>query len=455
MKLITNAALLFILSFSNIALSAVTVRSVGGASYTELDTTNNKYTVYGGIAGECSSYSSNSTCDSCKSNTTNLRACNTRRVNKDLMVVVTFSSDQTLNNAKVEVRTENQGGSAMANGYAGNNVTAASGSNVTVAAPWSYFCQYDSNFNSTACTPSGTDNQVSFQNSSRSLNIWVDENNNGTFEEGEKYNVGTIHLHYIKPTLEASDPLINHNFCISAGGGEIGICGYTLKPGDEKLYLQDIVAGGGSTITTDSGAPDWHGLAMFAVQSTPVASIRTSMADPVIRTYNSSYELQDSTIDGLSNYVDTCVLVGNINKAQNIYHFINSDGGNSANTCASPSEVVGMLSDKSCFISTAAFGSDMASEVQTFREFRNKYMLSSEFGRTLVKTYYKYSPALANIIADSEVLRAATRTALYPVLGFVLVSLQIGLLPSFAILAAMLVASAILVREVRRRRIHV
>ncbi len=68
-----------------------------------------------------------------------------------------------------------------------------------------------------------------------------------------------------------------------------------------------------------------------------------------------------------------------------------------------------------CFIATAAYGSYLASEVETLREFRDQYLMRSEVGREIVKVYYQYSPDIAEVIAGDELLRAAVRILLTPI----------------------------------------
>lgn len=62
-----------------------------------------------------------------------------------------------------------------------------------------------------------------------------------------------------------------------------------------------------------------------------------------------------------------------------------------------------------CFVATAAYGSSLAPEVATFRQFRDDVLQRSTLGRLFVEIYGVLSPSLARFISGSEFAKAATR----------------------------------------------
>jgi hypothetical protein len=67
-----------------------------------------------------------------------------------------------------------------------------------------------------------------------------------------------------------------------------------------------------------------------------------------------------------------------------------------------------------CFIATAAYGSYLHPKVAELRSFRDRYLLTNAPGRLFVALYYRVSPALARVIAEHDLLRAAARGLLVP-----------------------------------------
>lgn len=80
-----------------------------------------------------------------------------------------------------------------------------------------------------------------------------------------------------------------------------------------------------------------------------------------------------------------------------------------------------------CFIATAAFGSILDKHVYILREFRDQVLMQYSIGEQLVGLYYRVSPVLANVIEESEALRAVTRVGLYPLVLGAAMFLHLGL----------------------------
>jgi YVTN family beta-propeller protein len=74
-------------------------------------------------------------------------------------------------------------------------------------------------------------------------------------------------------------------------------------------------------------------------------------------------------------------------------------------------------SGKKCFIATAAYSSPSHPHLKTLRDFRDRFLLTTPQGRTMVHFYYKYSPSAAAIVAKHRALRATVRIALLPLVA--------------------------------------
>jgi hypothetical protein len=81
----------------------------------------------------------------------------------------------------------------------------------------------------------------------------------------------------------------------------------------------------------------------------------------------------------------------------------------------SSDEIIAELSEKyesssdSCFIATAAYSTSRHPDLTTFRQFRDRQLLSNGFGRQLVRLYYKISPSIANHISQKPTIKIFLR----------------------------------------------
>ncbi len=102
-----------------------------------------------------------------------------------------------------------------------------------------------------------------------------------------------------------------------------------------------------------------------------------------------------------------------------------------------------------CFIATAAYGTTLASDIDTLRSVRDAFMLDNAVGTAFVDAYYRVSPAVADVVAQSPVLAAMVRMVLVPVIFLGKVAL---LMPVPTALVALSLGFAFMLRRRARGR---
>lgn len=79
-----------------------------------------------------------------------------------------------------------------------------------------------------------------------------------------------------------------------------------------------------------------------------------------------------------------------------------------------------------CLIATAAFGSELAPQVQFLRNFRDNHILSTNTGSSFMNVfnawYYSFSPYVADYERQHPWLQNIVKTAIYPLLGILQLS---------------------------------
>jgi hypothetical protein len=70
-----------------------------------------------------------------------------------------------------------------------------------------------------------------------------------------------------------------------------------------------------------------------------------------------------------------------------------------------------------CFVATAAYGSQLANQVEMLRHFRDAMLGRTVLGQLAVSAYYTFGPTLAGVVGESELLRSTARSALDPLVS--------------------------------------
>lgn len=413
-------------------------------------------TIFAGFAGTCTSSDNITTCNSCTGTplvdgggtTFTTSPCNFRNAYPGLKLHI----ELTVNNSAVTT-TPNlylTVGSASAN-IASSATYVYTGTTLSVDVPWSIICS-----NSGAGT-SCLDADISTE-----LEIGV-KGVGGTSGTDDTMTI-PIKTRRLSVVQNATNTTTDWFYTDCPPGGAAGVtsqgfCHFTAYKGDAKIYADSLGVPTGYPTTPAAGI-EFNNIVFFyeeqqggETDDDTVARITTaSPSTSIVVNTKLSPPASDNRVTGLTNGVRYCFVMANQDETGVISNFTPTQIGTpvaSATICGTPEKVVGLLDDKSCFIATAAFGSDMAPEVQSFRDFRNEFLFSNSVGKEIVRFYYKHSPYFANLIAQNDVARATVRVALWPLLLFAKVSVNFGL---WAGILLVLSSAGLLVLAYRRMK---
>jgi len=98
-----------------------------------------------------------------------------------------------------------------------------------------------------------------------------------------------------------------------------------------------------------------------------------------------------------------------------------------------------------CFIATAAHDTPMAEEVQTLRQFRDKYLLTNPLGQAFVDFYYRVSPPIAKFIIEHPSLKLIVRVGLMPAVAMSIVVVNTTISEKVALVGLFVIVSVALV----------
>jgi hypothetical protein len=445
-------ATLFLLSANTFA--ATKLISFPTTDYETVETTATGLKIYAGMTDNPGTCSTTPTCNKCAGDNTAIttnRACGQHEVVPSGTISFVIRSDNTTltsATATAAIRNTSTPGSVIVT----SSSTYAANSDLTVSTTWLNLCASAGAAN---CTGSWTANfDVGFSSDAGSTVT-------------EKITV-TILFRYV---AEASAPAQSFN-CAAPVDGE-GFCSFIAYPGDKKAYILPTFNSANTTgvVSNFSGAGSgtdistikYKALRVFYVLGTGPADTQAANAAAFTMDMSNyqdlSYTIETNTltpkfISGLTNQDPTAgnayvLVTGNLDQAGIVSSFSDPAGGalcaapfglatdyftNTDGTqCVLPQVVSGLLDGQQCFVATATYGSSMAPEVESFRQFRGQYLLTHSWGKEFVRFYYKHSPPIAAVIADNGFLRFVSRVFLLPMLLFVKLTLALGLVPSVII----------------------
>jgi hypothetical protein len=440
---------------SEIALGAAnaSISAISGVSNVD-DLGTTSMVIYGGTAGPADTCTDNdNVCDNCATTTSGLKACNSARIHPNLRVKFTFKSDKADGRIYI-VRTGTSGSTTPLALTSDSASTYTKGTTVTVITTWTELCSHIEGVNADCSTTGTTAGTGAFW-------VGVDSDNTGTLETADDYAVVNVKVQqFIGQTTAGADETSIAPTCPNS---TYGICFYDLGSGDEKAFIKELRS---SSFPNGPGLPfRW---VRFLYSPTAFTDIKASSEHidlPV-----SGTDVSPRRIEGLANKQTYYMKMAMVDAAKNVGYYTGYDsdagtsndsyctvddyvGGQNGVNChvVRPDEVVGVLANQqNCFIATAAYGSPLAPEVETFRKFRNIVLLKTDLGTGFVRFYYEHSPRYARMIAKSETLRSLSRAVLWPLSTFAHLSLDYGVGIATAVFAFGLAALAFIMISLRR-----
>ncbi|UOE99972.1 CFI-box-CTERM domain-containing protein [Bdellovibrio reynosensis] len=400
-----------------------TLVSIAGASATDL-TTATKPIIYAGMTAGCTG-DGETTCDSCTGVeqttpiTSKLWTCNKENVYPNLKLTITMTSTAAATSSPYIKINDTTFTPSIAQTY-------VDGTLITQIT-WAELCN-----------AAGKNSDCTGGSFSIEMDVGLESTAGTTTTDSLPFKV-TARV----AATDGSDWL--YTDCNTADStSNSGFCHFKVFPGDGKIYADELAVDQGYPSTPASGVTYSNVVFFYEEQADgeadtdTIASISNASPSFVVGVNTAGAKVQDNRIDGLINEKRYCMVMAN-KDVTGIISFFTPIPGTSGSPvtanelCTEPAPVIGLLDDKNCFIATAAFGSDMAPEVQSFRDFRNQYLLTSKWGTAFVKFYYKHSPFYANLIAESEIAKTIVRAALWPLLFFARMSVALGFFTSLII----------------------
>ncbi len=373
---------LLLISFS--ANADITDVDVDGASRVSGDDSPK---VYGGALGNCTD---SEPCNTC---TGGLTACNESEIGDNVELTITFKSTSD------GVPKLMDGTDEIASG-----TSVSAGNTATIEVDWVDICNHFDDDAGAACN--AIDGEEAYT-------IGISENDDTTLDDSTSITFS------IFSRMAANDTVVV--------GGDDGIDGFTLFPGDEKFYLEDLDGLGAFPSFEDSNS--FRKIHVFFDEGDcgDIANVQND-SDLVSTKFEDDGETPSE--DFYTGFDNGTTYVGKIaleDEAGNIGLFTADGDCDDDAHVFTPDDVFGVLDEGvNCFIATASYESGNHKTVETLRLFRSKLLLPFTWGKWVTKMYYRYSPLAANVIRDNPTLRWVSRILIFPFYVYASIALEIG-----------------------------
>jgi len=110
----------------------------------------------------------------------------------------------------------------------------------------------------------------------------------------------------------------------------------------------------------------------------------------------------------------------------------------SLSTIPENSEIAPTDEGGGCLIATAAYGSELAPQVQQLRELRDNHLLQTSFGSTFMagfnQLYYSFSPTIADLERENPIFRETVRLLITPLISSLSILNYIDMDSEFSVL---------------------
>jgi ABC-type branched-subunit amino acid transport system substrate-binding protein len=185
-------------------------------------------------------------------------------------------------------------------------------------------------------------------------------------------------------------------------------------PNIYALSAYDVIWGLGlSILEADSTETE----AIISVMPTVLEDYPGALGSIVL---NDAGDMAEATYDIYSVREPVWTLIGSYDSASDLLVFVEGAelGGPAAGDEAPDAAASDDVDEGGCLIATAAYGSELAPQVQFLRELRDNSLLSTASGTSFMtgfnQFYYSFSPAVADLERENAAFRDAVRTAISP-----------------------------------------